>query len=74
MSGNLLSVTTPNEQTLNYTYDSSNNLSNVQMTMNGMTYKNEYEYVNDKIVSLSHNTSGDDCDAMYASFLTDISL
>lgn len=66
MSGNLLSVTTPNEQTLNYTYDSSNNLSNVQMTMNGMTYKNEYEYVNDKIVSLSHNTSGDDCDAMYA--------
>ena len=57
--GTLTSVTDPNNQTVNYTYDAAKRVTAVQTTGNGKTYKNAYTYENDRIKTVSHNTTSD---------------
>ena len=57
--GTLTSVTDPTGQTVNYTYDASRRVTSVQTTGDGKTYKNAYTYENDRIKTVSHNTTSD---------------
>lgn len=47
--GTLTSVTNPNGQTVNYTYDESKRVTGVETTADGKTYRNAYTYENDRI-------------------------
>lgn len=58
-TGTLTSVTDPNNQTVNYTYDASQRVTGVQTTADGKTYRNSYTYENDRIKTVSHNTTSD---------------
>ena len=57
--GTLTSVTDPTGQTVSYTYDASRRVTAVQTTGDGKTYKNAYTYENDRIKTVSHNTTSD---------------
>ena len=57
--GTLTSVTDPTGQTVSYTYDASKRVTSVQTTGDGKTYKNAYTYENDRIKTVSHNTTSD---------------
>ena len=57
--GTLTSVTDPTGQTVNYTYDASKRVTSVQTTGDGKTYKNAYTYEDDRIKTVSHNTTSD---------------
>lgn len=63
--GTLTSVTDPNGQTVNYTYDASKRVTAVQTTANGKAYKNAYTYANDRIKTVKHNTTTDTEDVTY---------
>ena len=63
--GMLQSVTDPTNQTVNYTYDASKRVTGVTTTGDGKTYKNAYTYENDRIKTVSHNTTGDAADVTY---------
>ena len=63
--GTLTSVTDSNGQTVNYTYDASKRVTGVTTTGDGKTYKNAYTYENDRIKTVSHNTTGDAADVTY---------
>ena len=63
--GTLTSVTDPNGQTVNYSYDASKRVTEVQTTADGKTYKNAYTYENDRIKTVAHNTTGDAADVTY---------
>ena len=63
--GTLQSVTDPTGQTVNYTYDASKRVTGVTTTGDGKTYKNAYTYENDRIKTVSHNTTGDAADVTY---------
>ena len=58
-TGTLTSVTDPNGQMVQYTYDASQRVTAVQTTADGKTYRNGYEYENDRIKTVSHNTTSD---------------
>ena len=58
-TGTLTSVTDPDGQTVNYTYDASKRVTAVQTTADGKTYRNGYTYENDRIKTVSHNTTSD---------------
>ena len=57
--GTLESVTDPAGQTVSYTYDASKRVTGVQTTADGKTYKNAYTYEEDRIKTVSHNTTSD---------------
>lgn len=57
--GTLTSVKDPNNQQVNYQYDTSNRVKNVSTTADGKTYSNAYTYENDRIKTVSHNTTSD---------------
>ena len=63
--GTLESVTDPTGQTVNYTYDASKRVTGVSTAAGGKTYKNAYTYENDRIKTVSHNTTGDAADVTY---------
>ena len=63
--GTLQSVTDPTGQTVNYDYDASKRVTGVTTTGDGKTYKNAYTYENDRIKTVSHNTTGDAADVTY---------
>ncbi len=63
--GTLQSVTDPTNQTVNYTYDASKRVTGVSTAAGGKTYKNAYTYENDRIKTVSHNTTGDAADVTY---------
>ncbi|MBR6070891.1 MAG: RHS repeat protein, partial [Ruminococcus sp.] len=60
-NGKVLSVTDPAGQSVGYTYDSSNRVTKVETsyTQGGQSRvsKNEYTYENDRIKTVSHNTT-----------------
>lgn len=64
--GTLTSVTDPNGQTVNYSYDASKRVTEVQTTADGKTCKNAYTYENDRIKTVAHNTTGDTADVTYS--------
>lgn len=65
--GTLTSVSDPTGQTVNYTYDASKRVTEVQTvdtkgttdTSDDILYKNAYTYENDRIKTVSHNTTSD---------------
>ena len=57
-TGTLTSVTDPNGQTVNYTYDASKRVTAVQTEAYNRLYRNRYTYENDRIKTVSHNTTG----------------
>lgn len=62
----LTSVTDPNGQSINYTYDSSKRVTAATATVDGNAYKNTYTYENDRLKTVSHNTTGSTPDVVYA--------
>ena len=56
-TGELNSVTDPTGQTVSYTYDDAKRVTGVQTTADGKTYKNAYTYEEDRIKTVSHNTT-----------------
>ncbi len=63
--GTLTSVTDPAGQTVNYSYDASKRVTEVQTVADGKTYKNTYTYENDRIKTVAYNTTGDTADVTY---------
>ena len=55
----LQSVTDPTGQAVEYAYDAAKRVTGVETTADGKTYKNAYTYENDRIRTVSHNTSSD---------------
>ena len=64
-NGTVSQVTAPNGQTVNYTYDAQKRVTAVNATANGMNHKNAYTYSNDRLTTVSHNTTGDTNDVTY---------
>ena len=56
-NGKLLSVTDPAGNTVSYTYDNSNRVTEVVSVNGELTHKNNYTYENDRLKTISHNTS-----------------
>ena len=56
-TGELNSVTDPTGQTVNYAYDDAKRVTGVQTAADGKTYKNAYTYEEDRIKTVSHNTT-----------------
>ncbi|MDO5378070.1 MAG: DNRLRE domain-containing protein [Clostridia bacterium] len=61
----LTSVTDPNGQSVSYTYDSRKRVTGTNATADGKAYKNAYTYENDRLKTVSHNTTGDAPDVTY---------
>ena len=70
-SGLVYNVTDPTGQSVAYSYDSANRVTGVQANVAATdsepakVYKNAYTYENDRIKTVSHNTTGADCDVTY---------
>ena len=56
-TGELNSVTDPTGQTVSYTYDDTKRVTGVQTAADGKTYRNAYTYEEDRIKTVSHNTT-----------------
>ena len=56
-TGELNSVTDPTGQTVSYAYDDAKRVTGVQTTADGKTYRNAYTYEEDRIKTVSHNTT-----------------
>ena len=61
----LTSVTDPNGQSVSYTYDSQKRVIGTNATAEGLAYKNAYTYENDRLKTVSHNTTSDTPDVTY---------
>lgn len=61
----LTKVTDPNGQSVNYSYDSRRRVTGTSATADGKTYKNTYTYNNDRLKTVSHNTTSDTPDVTY---------
>lgn len=61
----LTSVTDPNGQSVSYAYDSRKRVIGTNATADGLAYKNAYTYENDRLKTVSHNTTGDTPDVTY---------
>ena len=70
-SGLVYNVTDPAGQSVAYSYDSANRVTGVQAEVAATdsepakVYRNAYTYENDRIKTVSHNTTGSDCDVTY---------
>ena len=58
-------MTDPNGQSVNYSYDSRRRVTSTSATADGKTYKNTYTYNNDRLKTVSHNTTSDTPDVTY---------
>ncbi len=58
-TGELNSVTDPTGQTVSYAYDDAKRVTGVQTAADGKTYRNAYTYEEDRIKTVSHNTTDD---------------
>ncbi len=58
-TGQLNSVADPTGQTVSYTYDGAKRVTGMQTAADGKTYKNAYTYEEDRIKTVSHNTTSD---------------
>ena len=67
--GKVLGVSDPTGHWTMYDYDDSNRLTLVssdrQLAEGFVESKNEYEYTNDRLTKISHNTTESDCDVHY---------
>ena len=67
--GKVLGVIDPTGHWTMYDYDDSNRLTLVsaerQLAEGFVESKNEYEYTNDRLTKISHNTTENDCDVHY---------
>ena len=65
----LTSVTDPDGQTVSYAYDAAKRVTGVETTAGtgeeAVAYKNAYTYENNRIKTVAHNTTGDECDVVY---------
>lgn len=61
----LTRVTDPNNQSVEYTYDSVKRVTETAAVVDGNTYKNTYSYEDNKLKTVSHNTTGDTSDVTY---------
>ena len=68
-NGKLLSVTDPSGRSVNYSYDASNRVTGVQLAyeVNGESRisRNDYTYENDRLKTMTHNTTSDVADVVY---------
>ena len=64
-NGKVFAVTDPSGFTVNYAYDASNRVTDTYSTVGGTTYKRKFTYENDRKKTVSHNTTGDECDVTY---------
>ena len=64
-NGKVLSVTDPAGFTVNYAYDASNRVTDTYSTVDNKTYRRKFTYENDRKKTISHNTTGDECDVTY---------
>ncbi|MBQ7827825.1 MAG: RHS repeat protein, partial [Clostridia bacterium] len=64
-NGTILQVTMPNGQTVNYSYDAQKRVTAAQASNANGNYKNAYTYENDRIQTVSHNTTSDTNDVTY---------
>lgn len=55
--GTLTSTADPNGQIVSYAYDAAKRVTGVTTTADGKTYTNAYTYENDRIKTVSHNTT-----------------
>ena len=53
------SVTDPTGQAVEYEYDAAKRVIGVESSADGKTYRNAYTYENDRIKTVSHNTTSD---------------
>ncbi len=67
-NGTLISLTDPDGHIINYTDDSSQNVTAVEMTEDGKSYKNAYTYENDQVKTVSHNTTSNTSNDVAYSF------
>ena len=58
-TGLTASVTDPAGAAVGYTYDNSKRVTGVSCATGGKTYKNAYTYQNDRLKTVSHNTTSD---------------
>ena len=72
INGKVLFVTDPVGNSIHYGYDTSNRVTSVifekddpDNSFQVIDYKNEYEYTDDRLTKISHNTTGNDCDVHY---------
>lgn len=61
----LTRVTDPNNQSVEYTYDSVKRVTGTTAVVDGNTYKNTYSYEDNKLKTVSHNTTSDTPDVTY---------
>ena len=64
-TGTLTKVEDPNGQEINYNYDASKRIISVATTVNNNTSCNTYQYVDDKLTQVSHNTTTNTPDVVY---------
>ena len=58
-NGKVLGVTDPEGNSVTYAYDNSNRITGVTAVANDKVHKNSYTYENDRLKSISHNTTSD---------------
>ncbi|MBE5772302.1 MAG: RHS repeat protein [Clostridiales bacterium] len=58
-------VTMPNGQAVTYSYDAQKRITAAQASNGNGNYKNAYTYENDRIKTISHNTTSDTNDVTY---------
>lgn len=61
----LTRMTDPNNQSVEYTYDSMKRVTETATVVEGNTYKNTYSYEDNKLKTVSHNTTSDTPDVTY---------
>ena len=61
-TGLVTQKTMPNGLRVNYTYDGSNRLTQVSAANTGGTVRNQYAYENDRLQSITHNTTANSAD------------
>ena len=57
VTGNVQSVTDPLGQTVEYSYDIMNRVTETRATVGTKVYKNQYQYEYDRLTEVRHNTS-----------------
>jgi len=58
-NGKVLGVTDPEGNSVTYAYDNANRITGVTAEASGKIHKNSYTYENDRLKSISHNTTSD---------------
>ena len=64
-NGKVTAVTDPAGNTIHYYYDNSNRVTDTFLFSGSKTYKRRFTYENDRKKTISHNTTGSECDVTY---------